>query len=488
MSLTSSATSLAAQIREREISPVEVVQACIDRIEEVNPFINAMVAQRFDLALREARLAERFLQRSRKKKSLPPLFGVPCTIKEFFAVSGMPSTGGLLSKKDNVLFHDATVVARLKAAGAIVLGVTNAPEGGLWMETYNAVYGRTNNPWDPRRTSGGSSGGEAALIACGASPFGIGSDVGGSIRIPAAFCGIAGHKPTGGLIPNTGHTPGGKGESGRFLVSGPLTRRVTDLWPLLQILAGADGHDPSTLANGPDLVGLKRSNPALPGELDFSEITVVPMETNGRTRVNAAMRGEVARCAQVLEDRGARIKQVELPHMRHAMEIWSAMLSEVSTIDYTDILGNGKPVRLMRELAALPFGRSNHTMAALVLLGVSRVVEKLPNQLGRFIEEGQALQAEIEEVLGPNGVLLHPPYSRPAPYHGGAWSTPFDVACTAIFNVLEFPGTQVPTTFDKRNLPLGVQVIGARGQDRLTIGVAAALEEELGGWKPAFVS
>ena len=173
-------------MRAGTVTPTDLVQAHIDRVQQVNPLLNAMVADRFDTALAEARHAEARLAASREEggSNLPPFLGVPCTIKEFFSVQGLPKTGGMLAHKGRISDHDAPTVARLRQAGFIVLGVTNAPEGGLWMETTNLVYGRTNNPWDLRRTSGGSSGGEGALVAAGACPVGLGSDIGGSIRIP----------------------------------------------------------------------------------------------------------------------------------------------------------------------------------------------------------------------------------------------------------------------------------------------------------------
>ncbi|CAN0591760.1 unnamed protein product, partial [Laminaria digitata] len=178
-----SATELARRIRERECSSVEVVEAHIQQLLAVNPRINAVVAERLEAAREEARAADR--QAERTPGFLPPLLGVPCTIKECFAVKGMPQCAGLVARKDFRAEIDATTVARLRAAGAIVLGVSNTSELCMWMETNNRVYGRTNSPYDSGRIVGGSSGGEGAIVASGASPFGLGSDVGGSIRMPA---------------------------------------------------------------------------------------------------------------------------------------------------------------------------------------------------------------------------------------------------------------------------------------------------------------
>ncbi|MEO7092697.1 MAG: amidase, partial [Polyangiales bacterium] len=245
--LLASATRLASLIAKRDVTAREVVEAHITQIERVNPTIRAVVRARYDEARREARAADDRVKRG-GDDPLPPFHGVPCTIKECFALTGMPNSGGLVARKDVVATDDATAVARLRAGGAIPLGVTNLSELCMWMESNNRVYGRTNNPYDPSRIVGGSSGGEGAIIGAGASPFGLGSDIGGSIRMPAFFNGVFGHKPTGGLVPSTGQFPVAANEALRYLTSGPLARRAEDLMPLLRILAGPDGKDPSCVA------------------------------------------------------------------------------------------------------------------------------------------------------------------------------------------------------------------------------------------------
>ncbi len=240
-----SAVALAKLIREGDLTSRQVVEAHIQRIEAVNPALNAVVADRFEAAREAATAADTRRAQSKNPEALPPLLGVPCTVKEFIAVKGMPQTGGLWVRRERRAQHDAVVVQRIKAAGAIVLGVTNAPEGGLSPETFNLVHGRTKNPWNLDRTCGGSSGGEGAIIAAGGSPFGLGSDVGGSVRLPSAFCGIAGHKPTGRMVPNTGHWPRGSGMLDAYLAIGPMARHVSDLMPLLRIMAGPDPDAPS---------------------------------------------------------------------------------------------------------------------------------------------------------------------------------------------------------------------------------------------------
>ncbi len=471
--LDRSATSLADLVRRGEVSPLDLVDAHIARIEAVNPLLNALVEDRFDAARAEARAAEQAATRARLAggvDALPALHGVPCTIKEFVAVRGMRHTGGLTRRKDTRADQDAVVVERLRGAGAIVLGTTNAPEGGLWMETYNAIYGRTSNPWDLRRTPGGSSGGEGALVAAGASPFGIGTDVGGSIRIPAAFCGVPGHKPTGRLVPNAGHFPPATGAADAYLCAGPLARAVEDLELVLGVIAGPHARSPV----------VERRHTA--EDIDLRGVVVVPMESNGRVRVRDSVRRGVRRAADALGARGATVREVELRGLAKSFEIWSSMLSAASDVHYQHVLGGEEGVNIAREFLRLPFGRSDYTFAGLTLTAADMATQGLTGMAERYVALGQELQRELEATLGPNGVLLFPPYSRPAPRHRDAWRTAMDAQYTAIFNVLENPVTVVPVGFERRGLPLSVQVVGARGRDALTLAVGKALEADLGGW------
>ncbi len=474
--LEASVSELTWRIRRRELSPVELVSAHIARIEAVNPALNALVGDRFEQAMAEARAAEARLARA-TPGDLPPLFGVPCTIKEFFEVEGLPHTGGLIARRGAVGRVDCTVVARLRAAGAIVLGVTNVPEGGMWMETHNKLYGRTNNPWNLARTPGGSSGGEGALIAAGASPFGIGSDIAGSIRIPAAFCGIVGHKPTGRLVPNTGHWGPDGGSTGSFLTAGPMARRVGDLERILSIIAGPDGRDSDTVAR--ELPPVSRS--------ELSSITVFPVESIGHLPVRESMRTEVRKAADTLVGAGAQLGTLNAPLLDRAFAIWATAMTEAGQggPTFAELLGDGSPISLAREAALTLAGRASVTVPALALALLERATSFLPRSLGRGAPTPAALRTELEAQLGPRGVLIVPPYTRPAPRHRMALLTPFHFLGTGVFNLAELPVTQVPTGFDHRDLPLGVQVVGRRGNDRLTLMVAAVLEEAFGGWRRA---
>jgi fatty acid amide hydrolase 2 len=473
--LSASAFDLAARLRAGAITSAAVVDAHIERIQEVNGALNALVVERFAEARAEAHAADARLA-SEDPATLPPLLGVPCTIKEFIQVEGMPHTAGLVSRRDRIAPEDATVVQRLREAGVVVMGLTNVPEGGLWMETHNRIYGRTNNPWDVRRTSGGSSGGEGALVAAGATPFGIGSDIAGSIRIPAAFCGVFGHKPSGRLVPNTGHFGAGESEDSAMLVTGPLTRRASDLMPLLRIIAGPDDRDPHTRPfDLPD-----------PETLDLARIRVLPLLRVGRSRPRQVMRDAVQRVARALEARGARVVEWTPPRsIKLAFEIWASSLSLASDVTYAHVLGEGDAISPLRELLRIAARRSDHTLPAVGASLLEEVYRRLPVGHRRLVDAGRNLRDAIEEAVGDEGVLLTPPYTRPAPRHNAALATASDAVLTALYSVFELPITQVPVFNDARGLPVGVQVVAARGRDHVPIRVALAVEEAFGGWRRA---
>src|SRR5262245_29446004 len=245
-----SATEIARKIARREISAVEGTQAFIARTHELNPARKAVVVPRFDEALKEAAAADETQARG---ESLGPIHGVPITIKECFHLAGTPSTIGL----DGAAFlkpteHDGISIARLRRAGAVILGKTNLPQLMIWHESDNPVYGRTNNPWDLARTCGGSSGGEAAIIAARGSPLGLGNDLGGSIRVPCHFCGIHGLRPTSMRMPRAGATRTLRGFEAFITQTGPMARHIEDLWLALQVLTNhADGYVASDVVPAP---------------------------------------------------------------------------------------------------------------------------------------------------------------------------------------------------------------------------------------------
>jgi fatty acid amide hydrolase 2 len=475
--LTLSGTGLARKIRDREITSGEVVDAHIRRVQEVNPRINAVVRDRFEAAREEASAADR-RTRQGAPEDLPPFHGVPCTIKESFAFAGMPWTSGLKARVGVAPDRDCVTVTRMRASGAIPLGVTNISELCMWMESNNTVYGRTRNPYDARRIVGGSSGGEGAIVGAGGSPFGLGADVGGSIRMPAFFNGVFGHKSTGGLVPGTGQYPESHGEVRRYNTTGPLCRRAEDLMPLLRLLAGPDGVDPGVRA-------LPLGDPA---SVDLSSLTVHDVEDNGVFGVSADLKEAQRRVAAWFVSRGATVVRTRFESFKHTFDVWGSMLSEGGGPSFAELLGNGTKVRAGRELMKWSVGLSDHTLPALVLAMLEKALAT-PERNRRFVEMGLAIQAEVTERVGPRGIVLFPSHAYPAPRHGAPLlPPPFRWTYTAIWNVLQFPVTQVPLGLNARGLPLGVQVVAIEGNDHVTIAAALALEQAFGGWVPPPIS
>ena len=468
--LRRSATRLAGMIRAGEVSSQEVVDAHIARLEAVHPRINALVRDRFDAARAEARRADEVLAR-RGPEGLPLLHGVPCTIKEAFALTGMPNCSGLFARRGVIADRDATAVARLRRAGAIPLGVTNVSELCMWMESHNQVYGRTRNPYDVRRIVGGSSGGEGACVGAGGSPFGLGSDIGGSIRLPAMFNGVFGHKPTGGLVPGSGQFPIAHGAALRYLTTGPLCRRAEDLMPLLRILAGPDGEDG----------GCRELPLGDPDEVELAELTVLDVPDNGAVRVGRDVRRAHRRVVGFLRESGALVERVRLPDLARSFDIWAAMMGTAGGPSYRELLGQGRPIRYGRELLRSLVGRSPYTVPSLGLA----LLEQLP--LARSedaLRLGDRLRHELGARLGPRGVMVYPTYPRSAPRHRAPLLPPWGWVYTAIVNVMELPSTHVPLGLDGRGLPIGVQVVGGHGQDHVPIAVAQALARRFGGGVP----
>jgi len=466
--LTASGTALAAAIRDGALSSRAVTECCIAQIERINPKLNAMVQARFATARREADLADGNPGAGHEN----PWHGVPCSIKESFALTGMPNSAGLRARSHVVCGRDAVAVARLRGDGAIPLGVTNVPELCMWMETGNKVYGTTNNPYDLRRTPGGSSGGEAALIAAGGAPFGLGSDIGGSIRMPAFFCGLFGHKPSAGLIPNTGHFPVSQGDIDLYNTTGPLSRHAEDLWPLLTTLA-----TPQVLH---DRLG------GTSDDITVADLDVYVVEQLGDHTPTPPLIEARQRAAKTLAQAGARLHPYRLTEtMREAVEIWSAMLAEGEGASFAEQLGSGTPLPVARELFKLLFGASDHTFPAVVLALLERLPRARKRHTARLVEAGIALRRRVADDLGEHGILLLPTHPKPAPRHHAALLRPFDWIYTGLLNVLHMPATQIPMGLTPQGLPVGVQAAAAPDCDHVTIAVAQHLAAAHGGWQPS---
>ncbi|XP_028821220.1 fatty-acid amide hydrolase 2-B [Denticeps clupeoides] len=476
-----SAAKLAEKIRRREVSSVQVVQAYIDRIQEINPLVNAVVKERFSAALQEAAQADRLVEQEEGQGSLAalrqrcPLLGVPLTVKESFSLQGMPLSTGLVSRAQVVSNTDAPPVASLKRAGAIPLGVTNTSELCMWMESHNHVYGITRNPYDLERTPGGSSGGEGSVLGGGASVIGVGSDIGGSIRMPSFFSGIFGHKTTPYMVTYDGQHPPASGAHEDFISTGPMCRYAEDLLPVLEIMAGPNAHK------------LHLSEPVDLKKLRFFSVP----HDGGSVYVPPVDKQLIQAQRQVVErleaDLGVKVQELCLPQLKYSFEIWNSYLGLPDKEgkppqSFANALADGgAPVWPVWELVKRMLGKSSHTMAAIGVALSEKFMFSAPSHFLR--QQKEALEKQLEELLGSDGVLLYPSHPYFAPKHHEPLLNPFSCAYTGIFNILGLPVTQCPLGLGREGLPLGLQVVAWRLQDRLTLATALYLEEAFGGWR-----
>jgi fatty acid amide hydrolase 2 len=388
-------------------------------------------------------------------------------------MAGMPNCAGLVSRAAWRSEVNAPTVQRLIDAGAIPLGVTNTPELCLWIETENRQYGRTNNAYDPRRTAGGSSGGEGAVVGSGGSPLGLGADIGGSIRIPAFFNGVFGLKPTPGLVPSTGQFPTTETETAAHMLTiGPITRRAEDLMPMLRVIAGPDGVDPYAH----DMPIGDPADVALEGR------RILLSEDTSYLKVSRELRAARLRAAEALEQAGAKVEVVSLRSMRRALELYLAVLKLEAGVSVSELIVAEGSVRM--TLRGGLKRKSPHTRALRLLLMSEWMTGKMPQ--GRLVKSAAARVAfarELTDAIG-DGVLLHPTHPRVAPRHGQTIGKPWLLTTTAVFNLAGLPVAQIPLGLNARGLPLGVQAAAGPGSDHVAVAVAIELERALGGWVP----
>ncbi|KAG8175647.1 hypothetical protein JTE90_006845 [Oedothorax gibbosus] len=472
--LLQSATSLAAKIRKKKLKSVDLVNVYIQRIKEVNPFLNAAVHFRFDQALNEAQKADEIVAKGAKteeelEKEMPFL-GVPISVKELIAVEGLPLSGGLVSRKDARSPFNAQTVQLMRSAGAIPLVTTNISELGMWYESYNKVYGRTSNAYDTSRTCGGSSGGEGSLLGAAGSVMGIGSDIGGSIRIPAFFNGIFGHKPSPEVVSNYGtYPPSCEREFVPYLSLGPMCRYATDLAPMLSVLAG----------KGAAMLHLE-----LPVKL--KELKVYYIEDFGNHVVCTKVENDMIKALyKVLHHFTNAYKvtptKLNLPALRHAYPMWAEAIRACRAPAFSEELTErkGGKIDFRAELVKWLLGKSPFTYPAVLLGAIEGTVF---DGSGKHLTRLKDLKLQLQELLGEDGILFVPPHPTVAPHHNEPLFKPFNFSYTGIFNVLGFPVTQCPLGIGNEGLPLGVQVAAAPGCDRLTLAVAVELEKVFGGW------
>jgi Asp-tRNA(Asn)/Glu-tRNA(Gln) amidotransferase A subunit family amidase len=453
------ATDIVDLIASGQISSEDAVRAHLEQIHRLQPALNAFVDIRAEAALAEARAQD---EAAATGVTRGPLGGLPISIKSAIEVEGLRCETGAPSRKGIVAAKDATCVARLRAAGAIVLGTTNVAEMLMGYESDNPLHGRTNNPLDLTRTPGGSSGGESAAIAAGCSAGGIGSDGGGSIRVPAHFTGICGLKPTPGRIPSTGHQPPCLASFGLLGVVGPMARTIGDVYALFAATAGWDSYDPMAVRT-----------PVIPLERAISGPLVIGyFEDDGRTAVTAETRDAVRRAAKALEDAGHHVELFRPSGLDRARELWDLFFGEIGLALLGETLDGIE--KTLPILKAYLTGRA--PLPPLTALGLTHA----------WIDRDE-LRADILRQMDAHRILICPVASVPAFAHGDrSWKIDGTtvgyldaMSYTQWFNVLGNPAAVVPAGQSADGMPIGVQVVGRHHEEELVLAVAATIERQI---------
>lgn len=452
-----SATELARAIRAKEVSSEEVVDAYLQRIEEVNPKLNAVVQLTADAARAQAREADAALARGHIKG---PLHGVPITIKDNMETAGVICTGGTKGRVSFVPTQDATVVARMRAAGAIILGKTNLPELALAYETDNLVYGRTSNPYDLSRTSGGSSGGEAAIIAAGGSPLGLGNDMGGSIRLPAHFCGIAGIKPTTGRVPRTGHFPWPTGGWDVLWQPGPMARFVEDLVLTLPIIAGVDWRDST-------VVPMPLGDPK---KVDLKSLRVAFHTDNGIMSPTPETVKVVRKTAEVLSNAGMVVEENRPEGIEQSYEIFIGLLSA----------DGGAGVEMLLQMV----GTTETHPLLQRLLELARANAMTTPEFDLLMFRWAMFNSSMLSFMEKYDVIICPVCTYPALPHGATFDELRAFSYTMTYNLTGWPGAVVRGGTSPEGLPIGVQVVARPWREDVALAVAQHIETALGSLQP----
>jgi amidase len=451
-----SAKSIAKAIKEKEVSSYEVVESCLKQIKKVNPKINAVVCMDEEKALSEAKKAD---AEQSKGHIRGPLHGVPMTIKDNLDTAGMVTTGGTKGRVSFIPKVDATVVSRLREAGAILVGKTNTPELTLAYETDNLIYGRTNNPYDLSRTSGGSSGGASAILAAGGIPFDIGSDTGGSIRLPSHFCGTAGIRPTSGRVPRTGHIipPGGTIDC--LTQIGPMSRYVEDLVLILPIISGVDWKDPA-------IIPMPLGNP---DDVDISKLRVAFHTDNGIATPTKEIQEAVKSVVDSIANTGASVKETRPSCIEKAPEL-NAGLN----------LGDGG-VWIKNLLNT--YGTIEPHPWIQFILDFAQETRLSLSQFSELFFRLDIFRSQMLSFMESYDVIICPVNATPAISHGSANENFLNFSYTFTYNLTGWPGAVVRVSNTPEGLPIGVQIIARPWREDIAIKVAGYLETVFGGWQ-----
>jgi len=464
-----SSQELAAEIKNAKISCYQVITIFITHIQKYNPEINALAYECFKDSLEIARFYDRKYKNYKKNNKinlLPKYFGVPVIIKESFEMLNKPFTFGYIFRKDIVGKKNNEHCQKLINNGFIILAAGNLAEGCSWIESYNPIYGKTNNPYDLLRTSGGSSGGTAALITILASPFGLCNDALGSIRIPAYYNCLFGHKPTGGCIKGCYSDISDMDSFEEIAQSGIVSRKSEELWPIIRLLSDTDKIETNKYDN-----------------LKLEDITFIYIGDSFKniftTELDSSLDNCIKNCFNFLKTKNCKIKKVLINEFELSILLVLNTLSKCDNTDSDNIYINQNSFyQNFKQLSFVNFGLS--------------IINKLSHKYKTNNKENIAdninkiLNKKIELLLKKkNTILVCPTMPILAPYHDTSVKYLFDLAMVGIFNILKLPVTQVPLGLNFEGIPLGIQIIGNQYDDKLTIKTAELLEKEgIAKWVP----
>ncbi|MCP9628499.1 amidase [Rhodopseudomonas palustris] len=479
------ATELSAALKAKKVSAVELTQEAIDRIERHDDKVNAICVRDFDRALQTARAADLALSRGGRE----PLLGIPMTVKESFNVAGLPTTWGFPDQKNFVAETDALAIERVRAAGGVIVGKTNVPVALADWQSYNEIYGTTNNPYDLSRTPGGSSGGSSAALAAGFGALSLGSDIGGSLRVPGHYCGIYAHKPTFALCPARGHTPPGLPPlpSNRDLsVIGPMARSAADLALLLDVIAG-----PDPVFDG---IGYRLDLPAV-RHTAMKDFRVLLLDQHPLLPTGSSVRGALETLATNLTKVGVTVTRQSplLPDLAETSRVYMRMLLSFLAASFApDVLAD-----VQNAVAKLDATDDS--------LGAERLRGMVLSHRDWVIADGRrtGLRAQWRELFKSFDAVICPVMPTPAypqDHHEPQEERrilidnqphPYvdQLVWPGIATLPGLPSTAIPVALSSEGLPVGVQIVGPWLEDRTPLKLAELIEQEFGGFVPpkAFV-
>lgn len=458
---------IATVLHERRISILELTKFCIDRTQALSQQVNAMNSERFSDALSQAKAWDEDLSRRAINRQEKPLLGIPFVVSANIGIAGMRKDMGSWLMHGSVSKSTATVVNRLMTAGAIPLCLGNIGELGLGSETTNPIYGRTQNPWRKFRSPGGSNGGTAALVAAGACAFGIANDFAASLRIPAAFCGLYGHKPTRGVVPLTGQYPFSRPEdeiSWRALDGiGTLTHSARDAQLLLEVIAGPCALDPMSMTG---------SLQSFDGIFTHRRVGVLSNpKVKGARSIRPEIRLAIHKASQLMQEAGAELFEIPEDLFWDACSLWNLTVHRATEGRLKPILSGNKISNSKVELLKVLLGQSDHSLGS--CLQMFREDYQIdPDRLRELESDMSRLRQRLDQIFAKASIILLPTFPSATPRHFFSLTHPNDTGLSCLINALGYPATTAPMGVSGDGLPVAVQVMAPLGCDAMTISAA----------------